>query len=226
MSHPVLREVDALLFDLDGTLVDSYDAIHESLGVAMQEKGLAPLPYPEVRRMVGRGLESLVEEAMGAENVAEGVARFRGHYRTVFLHKTRLLPGVAGAIGRLRSAGKRLAICTNKLGSFSTELVHHLGIGHHFVAVLGPESVSRPKPDPEMLRRALELVEATAARTLYVGDMPMDVAVARAAGVRVVVVPTGSAAREELDVLEPDLLVEDLGELAGAVLGSPSPATA
>jgi len=210
-------DVAALLFDLDGTLVDSYEAIHESLCYALGEKGLAPLDYPTVRRMVGRGLEVLIGEAMGEENVADGVTLFRSRYRQVFLQKTRLLPGVEAALARLHGAGRRLAVCSNKPGYFSTDILAHLGVGHRFSAVLGPEHTRLPKPDPEMLHIALARLEVPARQALYVGDMPMDVDVARAAGVRVAVVPTGSATRGELEAAAPDLLVDELAELVGAI---------
>jgi len=86
--------VDALIFDLDGTLVDSYEAIHESLSTAMRAKGMTPLDPPAVRRMVGRGLELLVRDAMGPENTEEGVRLYRAHYDRICLAKSKLLPGV------------------------------------------------------------------------------------------------------------------------------------
>lgn len=217
------REARTILFDLDGTLVDSYEAIHESLSFAMAEKGLVPLSYAEVRRMVGRGLEVLVGEAMGEENVEDGVRLFRQRYRTIFLGKTRLLPGAREALGRLHGAGRRLAVCSNKPGYFSTDILAHLGVGHCFGAVLGPEHTSRPKPDPEMLHLALERLAASPREALYVGDMPMDVDVARAAGVAVAVVPTGSASREELEQAAPDLLLDDLAALADSIVRSDRP---
>jgi len=210
---PLEGPLEALLFDLDGTLVDSYEAIHESLAFAMTEKGLPPLSYEAVRRMVGRGLEVLIGEAMGEENVAEGVALFRSRYRVVFLGKTRLLPGVFESIRALHGSGRRLAVCSNKPGYFSSDILAQLGLRDCFAAVLGPEHTRSPKPDPEMLHLALARLEVPPSRTLYVGDMPMDVVVARAAGVPVAVVPTGSSTREELEAAWPDLILEDIRAL-------------
>ena len=203
----------AVLFDLDGTLVDSYDAIHESLNFARAAKGMAPFPYAEVRRMVGRGLESLIGDAMGPELVEEGVALFRGHYREVFLASTRLLPEAGETVRRLAGAGVALAVCSNKPGYFCRDILAHLGLGAYFAVVLGPEETSRPKPDPEMLATALARLGATAVEAVYVGDMPMDVTVARAAGVAVAVVATGSASRAELEVAHADWLLDSLAEL-------------
>lgn len=188
----------ALLFDLDGTLIDSYEAIHESLSHAMRAAGLDPLPMARVRRMVGRGLEVLVAEAMGEERAALGVKLFRERYDEVCLQRTRLLPDVADTLARLHEARLPMAICSNKLARFTRRIVDHLRVGHCFRAIVGPEDVARPKPDPEMLAKALATLGAHAEDALYVGDMPLDVMVARAACVPVAVIASGSSDETEL----------------------------
>ncbi|MFN7975634.1 MAG: HAD-IA family hydrolase [Acidobacteriota bacterium] len=208
----------ALLFDLDGTLIDSYEAIHESLNVALARAGMPPRDAASVRRMVGRGLDVLVAEVMGPERAPEGVRDYREHYGKVCFEKTRLLPGVAPTLERLASDGHAMAICTNKLASFSRALVDHLGVGGFFALVLGPEHVKEPKPDPGMLLLALEKLGADRRDALYVGDMAMDVTVARAAGVEVAVLPTGSSSREELASAGADHLLEVFADLP-AVIG-------
>ena len=108
-SHP-----RAVIFDLDGTLVDAYAAIHESIGVVLEAFGHPPITRDETRRMVGHGLEVLVAKAVGEENVAEGVRLFRERYERVGLESTRLLPGADLVTRSLFEKGIRLAIASNK----------------------------------------------------------------------------------------------------------------
>ncbi len=213
MGYPDRLLLRALLFDLDGTLVDSYAAIHDSLSHAMRARGMAPLPLEAVRRMVGHGLEVLVAEAMGAENAAEGVKAFRARYDEVCLQKTTFLPEVEETVRALHARGHAMAVCSNKLARFTARILDHLGVGGCFQAVLGPEHVARPKPDPEMLVKALAAIGAAPEGSLYVGDMPLDLQVARAAGVDVAVIASGSASEEELRAAGAERVMRRFSEL-------------
>jgi len=108
-----------LVFDLDGTLIDGYEAIADALAFAMGRLGEAPLPLPRVRRMVGHGLESLLEEAVGKDRAAEGVRLFRERYPEVAVEKSHLMPGVAETLDVLGSRGHRMALASNKPARFS-----------------------------------------------------------------------------------------------------------
>lgn len=217
-----MRRPRPLVFDLDGTLIDSYEAIHESLNVALARAGMAPIDAASVRRMVGRGLDALVADVMGPEKTEQGVRDYREHYGQVCFAKTRLLPSVAETLETLHAEGHPIAICTNKLGSFSQAIVDHLGIGRFFSALIGPEHATRPKPDPQMLLLALSRLGAAPAQAMYIGDMPMDVAVARRAGVPVAVLPTGSASRAELQAAGADYLVERFSDLPAVIACVPT----
>jgi phosphoglycolate phosphatase len=128
---------------------------------------------------------------------------------------TRLLPGAAEAVAGLKRAGRLLAVCSNKPADFTCALLEHLGLAPHLDAVLGPGDVPRPKPAPDMLHAALARLGVPAADALYVGDMMVDIECARAAGVRVWVVPTGSDDRLTLEAAQPDRIIESLLELLG-----------
>ena len=192
MPHPLI------IFDLDGTLVDSYQAIQESLAFAMSTLGFTPWPPDETKRRVGRGLEVLLEEAVGGPHVAEGVRLFRSHYPRVQLEKSFLLPGVKETLDALREAGKILAVATNKPSDFSRDLLRHLGAARHFALVLGPLDVARPKPHPDMIHAILEKLGFSAEQALYVGDMVLDAESAAAAGVEAVLVSSGGNTLSEL----------------------------
>src|SRR5262245_29194401 len=190
----------AVVFDLDGTLIDSYAPIADSLNYAAVMLGHPPLDPSQVRHTVGRGLEFLVARVLevDADNVVErdriveGVKLFREHYDRTCELTTRLLPGVAATLSRLRMRGYRMAVATNKASHFSRRLLDALGVGACLAAVIGPDQVAHQKPHPEMIEMALAALGVRREEALYVGDMEVDVQTARAAGLPVVLVPTGS----------------------------------
>jgi 2-phosphoglycolate phosphatase len=208
----------AVVFDLDGTLLDSYAAIHECLSLVLAAFGRPPVTPDETRRMVGHGLESLVARAVGAENVAAGVKIFRDRYEAVGPASSTLLPGADAVTRRLREAGIPIAIASNKPARFTREILEALGILGRFAFVGGPDEGFPPKPAPHMVFMALATMGAKGPESVYVGDMPVDVATARAADIPVVAVPTGSATEAELRAVSPDLLISDLNELSTLLL--------
>jgi phosphoglycolate phosphatase len=203
-----------VLFDFDGTLGDSYPAITASVNHVRALHRLPPLAEADVRRHVGRGPEYLLRETVGAGDVAADVAAYRAHHPSVMFQGTRLLPGVAEALRNLHRQGLHLGVCSNKPVAFTRRLLEHLGVSDYFAVVLGPEDVARPKPAPDMLLAGLSRLAVPAAAALYVGDMVVDVETARAAGVPVWVVATGSDAADSLARARPDRILNGLQELA------------
>jgi phosphoglycolate phosphatase len=202
----------AVLFDFDGTLGDSYPAIAASVNHVRALRGLTPLPVEEVRRHVGRGAPYLLAHTVGVGDA--DVAAYKAHHPSVLLTGTTLVPGAAEAVAALSGRGLRLGVCSNKPVAFTRALLAHFGLAARFAAVLGPEDVARPKPAPDMLLAALHRLQVTPPQALYVGDMTVDVETARAAGVAVWVVPTGSDTADALRRAGPDRLLRDLHELA------------
>jgi len=202
-----------VVFDLDGTLIDGYAAIGDALGFAMARLGLPAPPPARVRSMVGHGLERLIEQAAGRERAAEGVRLFRQRYPEVAVDKSELLPGVAEVLTTLEARGHALALASNKPPDFSRLILEAKGVARFFRAIEGPGPATPSKPDPAMLRRAMEQAGADSSTTLAVGDMEVDSEFARAAGCRVVLIPSGSRSREELAGVDADALLEDLRDL-------------
>jgi 2-phosphoglycolate phosphatase len=209
-----LGSLRAILFDFDGTLADSYPAISASVNHVRAVHGLPPLEEAEVRRHVGRGPVYLLTHTVPGADPVVDVARYKEHHPSVMHAGTRLLPGAADAVKAARTGRRRVAICSNKPRAFTRDLLEYLGIAGFIDLVLGPEDVARPKPAPDMLREALVLLQVEPSAALYVGDMTVDIDTARAAGVRVWVVPTGSDDRASLEQARPDRLLRDLAELA------------
>jgi phosphoglycolate phosphatase len=203
----------AAVFDLDGTLIDSYEAILECLNLVRETYGKEPVSLDECRRLVGHGLQSLIVRAIGEEDADAGVRLFRERYALVGPEKTSLLPEAEAVTAALAARGIPMAIASNKPSAFSRQLADALGIGARFASVVGPDSGFPPKPDPAMVRHALSVMGVRPEETLFVGDMEVDVATARAAGMKVAVVPTGSCTREELLESGADWLLDRLADV-------------
>ncbi|HEY6928094.1 MAG TPA: HAD hydrolase-like protein [Thermoanaerobaculia bacterium] len=202
-----------LVFDLDGTLIDGYAAIADALSFAMGRLGSKPLPVAIVRRMVGHGLERLLEEAVGPERAPEGVRLFRERYAEVAISGTELMPDVPEVLEALSRRNHPMAVASNKPAAFSRRILEAKGVERFFLAVGGPDSETPAKPNPAMLRRLIGAAGAEPAGTLVVGDMEVDSEFARAGGCRVVLVAGGSRSQEELVKVDRDGLLDRFGDL-------------
>jgi phosphoglycolate phosphatase len=207
----------SVLFDFDGTLGDSYPAIAASVNHVRARHHLGPLSVDEVRRHVGRGVEYLLAHTVPGSHLAADVAAYRDHHPSVLRSGTRLMPGAAEALETLHNRGLRLGVCSNKPVAFTRELLAYLGVAAWLDVVLGPEDVARPKPAPDMLLAAIDRLHLKPGEVLYVGDMSVDVQAARAAGVAVWIVPTGSDDPQTVARAAPDRLLPDLGALAAGL---------
>jgi len=205
--------IRGIIFDFDGTLIDSYEAIAESLNHVRAAFALPAFALEQVRPMVGHGLEHLIAEAIGPERVDEGVRLFRQSYAQICERKTSILPQVKQTLDALDGRGYQMAIASNKPSYFARDILKALEMDHLFAEVLGPNDVDRPKPDPEMLEIIIMRIGLSPEEVVYVGDMPLDVEVGRRAGVAVYAVPTGSATRADLLQARPDRLLHRFGDL-------------
>ena len=186
-----------IAFDLDGTLVDTVGDLIGSMNTVLAEEKLSPFPVEAGRRLIGHGVSAAVQRAFAEKGVAlEGeplarmVDRFTEIYRGRIAQESRAFEGVPEALDRLATAGARLAICTNKRTALSMALLDALGLTSRFAFVAGGDLVAQ-KPDPRLLRYAIQQAGGTPDRALFVGDSMIDQATARAAGVPVVGVTFG-----------------------------------
>jgi phosphoglycolate phosphatase len=153
------------------------------------------------------------ESTAERDRVVEGVKLFREHYDRTCELTTTLLPGVAATLSELRARGYRMAVATNKVSYFARRLLDTLGVGACLPTLIGPDLVANQKPHPEMIEAALAALRVRREEAVYVGDMELDVETARAAGVRVVVLPTGSCSFEDLEHAGADLLLPSFAAL-------------
>lgn len=207
------NEIQGTIFDLDGTLIDSYQAIYLGFHHAYTEMGLLPMSYEQVKRVVGLGLNTTFRELLGEERVPRALFLFRKKYEEVFRENTRLLPDVREILETLHGRGIRLAVATNKLGRFSREIFEHFGMGKLFTVIVGDGDVPQNKPNPEMLRLAMEKMGVDKERTIFVGDSVIDIQTGKNAGVRVFAVPTGNTDRRDLENARPEMMLDRLRDL-------------
>jgi phosphoglycolate phosphatase len=210
-----------IIFDLDGTLIDSSTDLAISMNATRTHFGLKPIEPSLIYSYVGNGAPVLVERAMGADvapaTLADALKFFLDFYRVHALEHTKLYPGVREIVLDLASGGHRLAVLTNKPVRISTDIIAALGIGAYFMRVYGGNSFPVKKPDPTGVIALMREADARPDETWLVGDSSVDVRTARNAGVRSCGVAWGfqpeSFEREPPDVLirRPNELLEVMG---------------
>lgn len=211
-----------IVFDLDGTLVDTAPDLCAALNHALGVLGQPPVPADDVRHMVGHGARKLLERGLAASGeatpalVEAGVAPFLAFYAAHVAVGSRPYPGVEAALDTLAAAGCRLAICTNKPVALSAALVAALGWQGRFAANLGFDSVPAPKPDPAHLFAAIAAAGGDPADTVFVGDSITDTTTAKAAGVPVIAVSFGFSDRPAIE-LGADIVIDHYDELISAL---------
>ena len=187
-----------ILFDLDGTLIDSTEAILESFGVAYETFGRSVPDGDEIKKLIGHPLD-LMFAMLGVAHfeVDSFVDAYKGHYRIISRKKTFLLPLGLEAI-KEASRIATLGVVTTKTAQYSEELLEHMGVMHYFKVLIGRESVKNPKPHPEPILKALAHLNADPAQTWMIGDTPMDLICAKEAGVEGIGVLCGYSTKQEL----------------------------
>jgi len=211
---------DTIIFDLDGTLVDTAGDLTASLNHALGVLGRRAIDPAGVRAMVGQGARKLLERGLAAtgdqtpELVAAGVAPFLAHYAANIAVHSRPFDGVEAALDALDARGLRLAICTNKPVALAQALVAELGWTKRFRALLGADSRPWKKPDPRHLTDTL--AEANGRSAIFVGDSRTDADTARAAGVPLVLVSFGYST-EAVATLGADALIDHFDFLVPAI---------
>ncbi len=187
-----------VIFDLDGTLIDGYEAITTAVNAARRAYELPPLPESDVRTRVGGGLLHLMDQVVGTEHREDAANIFRSVYDRICEELSHEIPGTSGVLRTLAGWGVRMSVASNKPAAYSERILGRLGMRSFFDAVSGPETAGALKPDPAMIDACRRAMGTSAAETLYVGDMAIDAEAARRARVAVTLVCGGSSSREEL----------------------------
>lgn len=212
-----------VVFDLDGTLVDTAPDLVATLNTVLAREGLPVMPYEEARNLIGSGARRMIEGALRREGraiVASEVDRmfadFIAHYAEHIADRSVPFPGLESALDRLAAQGCRLAVCTNKLERLSRLLLNALGMADRFAAICGQDTFGVQKPDPEILRRTIKAAGGRPDRAIMVGDSITDITTARAAGVPVVAVEFGYT-DTPVSRLDPDRTIAHYDDLLAAI---------
>lgn len=211
----------AVLFDLDGTLVDSAPDIAAAADLALVECGLPPRGVARIRHYVGGGAERLIHRAItdSLDGVAErglfeaAHAAFFRHYAAGLTTNTRPYPGVAETLAALRARGFALGVVTNKPARFTGPLLEALDLARHFEVTVAGDTLPVKKPDPAPVLHALGALGAAVAGSTLVGDSMADLGAGRAAGLRVICVSYGYSPTTRLADHAPDALVDRMPDI-------------
>ncbi len=187
-----------ILFDLDGTLIDSTDAILEGFEVAYDTFGETAPDSQEITSLIGYPLDVMFEKLGVRDGIEEYVDAYKKHYRTISRAKTSLLPLAREAIEEAARFAK-LGIVTTKTSTYSQELLEHMDIMHYFDVLIGRENVQNPKPHAEPIHKAIKHLDASYESTWMIGDTHLDIQSANSAGIKSVGVLCGYGKRSDLE---------------------------
>lgn len=209
-----------LIFDLDGTLIDSAPDIARAMNRLLAELGLPPLDLSAVRRMVGDGAPDLIRKVLGGKVAPDKIPplfeRYRGFYLKTATHSTRPYPGVVETLTRLRKTGHRMAVCTNKLQRPTLQILEGLDLARFFDGVVGGDVAPARKPDPRHLMAAVTLLGGSAESAVMIGDGINDAGAAKATGIPLLVLDSGYGEVAAKD-LGGDLILESFSEIPTAL---------
>ncbi len=213
-----------IVFDLDGTLIDTAPDLISSLNHTIAAAGLAPVGYEDVTHLVGNGARVMIERAfrlrdvpLTQEDLGALLDRFIAHYKSEMPGESRPFPGLADALARLAEAGYGLAVCTNKIEELAIPLIEKLGLSGHFSVIAGGDTFAVRKPDAGHLTGTIEKAGGDPRRAIMVGDSINDVLAAKNAGVPSIVVPFGYSDKP-VEELGADRLINHFDELTPALI--------
>jgi phosphoglycolate phosphatase len=211
----------AVIFDLDGTLVDSAPDIASALNEVLGRRGLSPFPLEKVQKMIGGGIPALIRRALEAHGVEPHdidplVKDMISVYSSRATELTVLYDGAEDELIRLREAGVKLAVCTNKLQEITDIILRDLGVAPYFASVVGAQTGRPRKPEPGALQAVLDELGVEAGQAVMIGDSGADAGAAKAVAMPLVLVSFGYCPTS-LEDFAPDAIIASFGELPGAL---------
>lgn len=217
-----------IVFDLDGTLVDTAPDLIDTLNITLARLGVEAVVFDEARAMIGGGVRPMLERALQARvrplpssEVDTIFADFLKHYSAHIADRSRPFPGLEATLQDLRASHYRLAVCTNKLEGLSIQLLERLGLSAYFSAICGQDTFGVKKPDPMVLHRTIARAGGNPERSILVGDSSTDIETARAAGIPIIAVDFGYSPRP-IATFNPDRIIshfDGLRAVADDLLG-------
>jgi phosphoglycolate phosphatase len=212
-----------IVFDLDGTLIDTAPDLIATLNVVFEREGIPHVPYDEARTLIGGGAKAMISRGLAAEGREVSPVRleklfvdFIAHYSAHIADSSRPFPGLEETLDRLAADDCILAVCTNKLEGLSKQLLGALDLSRRFAAICGQDTFGIQKPDPTILRKTIATAGGDANAAILIGDSETDVLTARAAGVPIIAVDFGYTARPVAE-FRPDHVIGHFKDLPAAI---------
>jgi phosphoglycolate phosphatase len=212
-----------IVFDLDGTLIDTAPDLADTLNLILAREGLPAIPFEKARDLIGGGAKGMIVRALEAEGrscpqpeLDRLYAAFITHYAAHIADRSRPFPRLEATLEQLASAQHRLAVCTNKLEWLSRRLLDTLQLADRFAAICGQDTFGIQKPDPEVLRLTIARAGGEPSRAIMIGDSGTDIHTARAARVPVIAVDFGYS-DVPIESLNPDRIISSFAELPDAI---------
>jgi phosphoglycolate phosphatase len=218
-----MNSVRTVVFDLDGTLVDTAPDLITALNFVLDREGMPPIPLASARTMIGAGARRMIERGLEAEgrvaspaDISRLTSDFIDYYAAHIADASRPFDGLEAALDDLAARGYQFAVCTNKLEWLSKKLLDELGLSRRFAAICGADTFGVSKPDPVILQQTVARAGGRLASTVMVGDAGPDIGVARRTNIPVIGVAFGYTEVPIAD-LKPDLLIGHMRDLPAAV---------
>jgi len=209
-----MRKISLIVYDFDGTLVDTLIDIADSVNLTLADLNLPSLPRERIRKYVGKGVERLMSQSLEGSSftdIPKAVAIFKKNYSENLVHHTDFYPHGREILEHFKN--KKQAICSNKPEDFVRRILDSLNRLHYFDAIIGGDSVNSKKPDPEGLNSILEQLNVSADEAVLIGDSPVDVETGKRAGVYTCIANFGLGFPEEIATANPDCSIECLSKL-------------
>ncbi|MFA5350778.1 MAG: HAD family hydrolase [Candidatus Omnitrophota bacterium] len=210
-----MQNIELIIFDLDGTLINAYAAICSSFNYVMRKLGLKPKSSRLIRSLVGWGDANLLKPYVPGHDLKRSLRLYRSHHKISLLKQSHLYPHVRMLLRKLKSRGCKLAVASNRPSRFSFILLRHLRIINFFDYVLCADKLKRGKPDPEILNKIIKRFALNKLKVLYVGDMAIDAQAGRRAMVKTIIVTSGSNSIAEIKREHPFKIISRVSQLAG-----------
>ncbi len=215
--------VRTIVFDLDGTLIDTAPDLVDTLNVVFAREGLPAVPFEIARNLIGGGAKAMIARGIAADGspvapdrLERMFAAFIAHYAGHIADRSRPFPGLIDALDTLSADGCRFAVCTNKFERLSVLLLEKLGLADRFAVICGQDTYGMQKPDPDVLRRTIAAAGGRLEHSIMIGDSDTDVRTARAAAVPIIAVDFGYSERP-VSEFGPDRTISHFKQLPAAI---------
>ena len=212
-----MDNIKLVIFDIDGTLVNTYSAIQKSINYAMKKTGYPLRDYLTIRRAVGGGDKNLLEQFVNIKDLKKALFLYRRDQKIALLKYSTLMPNARSVLRYLKDKNYKLAIASNRPTRFAKILIQHLNIAQYFDYTLCADKLRFGKPHAEILLKIIQRLRVKITQSLYVGDMSIDAQAGKRAGVKTIIVATGSSTISEIKKANPQRVIRNLSSLISLI---------